>query len=80
MGEEHNINIQHELTPTSTGTDADEIRFTNAGVPSALVSIPLRYMHSPSEVVSLNDLDQCITLLKAFIKSIDGNFETNPLR
>jgi len=80
ISEEHNISIQHELTPSLTGTDADKISFTNAGVPSALVSIPLRYMHSPNEVVSLNDLDQCVSLLKAFIKSLDTDFETKPFK
>ena len=48
--------IQYELTPGSTGTDADRIRLTGKGVPVALVSLPLRYMHAPCEVASLKKI------------------------
>lgn len=71
--------IQIELTPRATGTDADRMRFTNDGVPVALVSLPLRYMHSPSEVVSLKDIQMEIDLLVAFIKNLSGKEDLNPL-
>ena len=41
----------------STGTDADAIHLSRAGVPTGLVSVPCRYMHSPVEMVSLDDVD-----------------------
>ena len=45
------------------GTDAFAIRHTRAGVPVAQVSIPLRYMHTPSEIVAVDDLDRTVELL-----------------
>jgi endoglucanase len=49
--------------PRDTGTDADAIHIARAGVATALVSIPNRYMHSPNEVISLEDLDAAATLI-----------------
>ena len=46
---EADIDIQHEATSVRTGTDTDSIFYQKTGVPSALVSLPLRYMHSPVE-------------------------------
>lgn len=71
--------MQYEVTPRTTGTDADRIRFSGDGVPVALVSLPLRYMHSPSEVVSLEDVEKEIELLVAFIKNLSGDENLKPL-
>jgi len=59
-----------EATPRSTGTDADAIAYARAGVPTGIVSIPNRYMHSPSEIVSLSDLDNCARLIAAFTRRL----------
>jgi len=71
--------LQVELTPTRTGTDADRMRFAGKGIPVALISLPLRYMHSPSEVVSLKDVQAEIDLIVDFIKSLSGQEDLNPL-
>lgn len=71
--------LQYEVTPRTTGTDADKIRFSGKGVPVALVSLPLRYMHSPSEVVSLEDMNSEIDLLVQFIKDLNGEEQLKPL-
>ncbi len=71
--------LQVELTPRGTGTDADKMRFAGKGVPVALVSLPLRYMHSPSEVVNLDDIQEEIDLLVSFIKSLNGDENLKPL-
>lgn len=71
--------LQLELTPRGTGTDADKMRFTNKGLPVALISLPLRYMHSPSEVVSLKDIQSEIDLLVHMIKSMSGKENLKPL-
>ncbi|WP_070121195.1 M20/M25/M40 family metallo-hydrolase [Bacillus marinisedimentorum] len=73
------INVQYELTPRATGTDADKLRLTGKGVPVALVSLPLRYMHSPVETASLKDIEDEINLLAAWIKNLTGNESLNPL-
>lgn len=69
---------QIEITPRRTGTDADMMRFTGEGVPVALVSLPLRYMHSPSEVVSLEDIEAEIHLIVKMIESLTGEENLMP--
>lgn len=58
-----NIEIQHEATSIRTGTDTDSIFFQQTGIPSALISLPLRYMHSPVEVCSVQDVEKLITIM-----------------
>jgi len=64
------IKLQHEASSNSTGTDTDVIFWTRGGIPSALVSLPNRYMHSPVEIISLKDLEQIPRLLAAFARSL----------
>jgi endoglucanase len=64
------ISLQHEAISSSSGTDTDVIFWTRGGIPSALISLPNRYMHSPVEVVSLKDLDQIPKLMSAFALSL----------
>jgi putative aminopeptidase FrvX len=56
----------------STGTDADAIHSARAGIPSGVVSIPLRYMHSPVEMVQLDDVENTAKLLAAFARRLDA--------
>ncbi|GAA5417740.1 putative aminopeptidase YsdC [Paraliobacillus ryukyuensis] len=74
-----NMKVQYELTPRMTGTDADKMRVTGKGVPISLVSLPLRYMHSPVETVSMKDIDEEIELLVEMIASMTGEESLNPL-
>lgn len=64
------IKLQHEATSSNTGTDTDVIFWTRGGIPSALVSLPNRYMHSPVEMISLKDLEQIPPLLTGFALSL----------
>jgi len=64
------IKLQHEASSNNTGTDTDVIFWTRGGIPSALISLPNRYMHSPVEVVSLKDLAQIPLLMTAFARSL----------
>jgi len=64
------IRLQHEAMSGSSGTDTDVIFWTRGGIPSALVSLPNRYMHSPVELVNLRDLEQIPRLLAAFALSL----------
>ena len=62
-----------EADSRSTGTDADAIQFTRAGIATGLVSAPNRYMHSPNEIVDLGDLENCARLISAYIKGLDAS-------
>ena len=65
-----NIPVQIEADPRPTGTDARSIQVAREGVPTGLVGIPLRYMHTPSEVIDLDDLEAVVQLLVAFARSL----------
>jgi endoglucanase len=65
-------NIPHawEVYTRTTSTDADEIHFTRAGIPTGLLSIPTRYLHSPNEICALEDIEANIRLIVAFAKRL----------
>jgi putative aminopeptidase FrvX len=56
----------YEVYSRTTSTDADEIHLTRAGIPTGLISIPTRYLHSPNELCDLADVESIIRLLAAF--------------
>ncbi|MFZ5494966.1 MAG: M42 family metallopeptidase [Verrucomicrobiota bacterium] len=64
------IPYQIEADPRPTGTDARAIQMARGGVACGLVSIPLRYMHTPSEIADLQDVEDCVKLFAAFAKSL----------
>ena len=68
--EKAKIPHQVEADPRPTGTDARAIQMVRGGVATGLVSIPLRYMHTPSEVVDLEDVERSILLLVEFISEL----------
>ena len=70
--------VQTEAASGRTGTDGDTMHRTGIGVPFALVSIPLRYMHNPDEVGSLQDIQDCIDLLAAFLSSCTPDMDLKP--
>ena len=65
------IPIQFEADPRPTGTDARAIQMGRGGVATGLISIPLRYMHTPSELVDLEDVERCVQLLVAFARALE---------
>ena len=75
---EKNIPYQMETFIGRTHTDADQIHFAGEGFVTALLSLPLRYMHSPSEVCHLDDIENAIELLAEFLCSVDKNSNFNP--
>lgn len=72
------MQVQIEAASGSTGTDGDTMHRTGIGVPFALVSIPLRYMHNPAEVGSLRDVEDCISLLAEFFVSCTADMNLKP--
>jgi putative aminopeptidase FrvX len=65
-------------SPRFTSTDADAIYLQRQGVATAVVSVPNRYMHSPNEVVSLDDIDATVKLIAAFCRGITAEDEFIP--
>ncbi len=70
LGGDLGISLQHEASSRFTGTDTDSIYHQQGGIPSALVSLPLRYMHSIVEMADFKDVEQVIDLMTAFVLSI----------
>jgi endoglucanase len=56
------------------------MQFSGHGVPVALVSLPLRYMHSPIEIASLKDIDMVIKLLVDMISNLNGKEDLRPVK
>lgn len=67
-----------QASPKYTRTDADGIFLTRSGVPTGLVSVPNRYMHSPNEVVCISDLRNTARLLAAFIRRLTPETDFTP--
>lgn len=65
-----NIPVQFTGIPRATGTDANVMQISRGGVATALVKIPLRYMHTPVEVLSLADLENAVRLIVATLARI----------
>lgn len=74
IAKEYNIPYTPEPTPAGTGTDLWAMQIVRAGVPTALISIPSRYMHTSVETVSMTDVKLSGRLLAHFIASIDAAF------
>jgi endoglucanase len=70
--ERKNIRVQMQASARGANTDAYAIQMTRAGVAAGLVSVPCRYMHSAVEVVSLEDAEDAVRLLAAFIVNLKG--------
>jgi len=69
----NNIPFQRAAVSRATGTDTDAFAYSNAGVPSALISLPLRYMHTTVEMAHKHDVENCITLIYESLKNIKNN-------
>ncbi|HYV37566.1 MAG TPA: M42 family metallopeptidase [Gemmataceae bacterium] len=72
------IPVQQKGVPRATGTDANAIQLSRDGVAAGLVGIPNRYMHSPVEVVSLDDLERAARLLAEFCLSVTPQMDWVP--
>ena len=75
---ENNIPYQIESFLGRTGTDADKMHQTGEGVVTALLSLPLRYMHSPSEVCQISDIEHAVNLLASFLCAINSTTDFDP--
>jgi endoglucanase len=74
----HEIPVQARGVPRATGTDANAIQLARDGVATGLIGIPNRYMHSPVEVVSLDDLERAARLLAEFCLTVTPRMDWTP--
>ncbi|MGN1309845.1 MAG: M42 family metallopeptidase [Akkermansia sp.] len=70
VAQESGVPMQRETSGRTTGTNTDQIFRSRCGVPATNLSMPLRYMHSPVETADMGDVQACIDLLVAFIRSL----------
>jgi endoglucanase len=75
IAERERIPYSVSISPSATGTDADAIHLSRGGVATGVVSIPNRYMHSPNEMIALEDVENAARLIAAFVGSLST--ETN---
>ncbi len=78
--EKAKIPFQREAASRSTGTDTDAFAYSTGGVASALISLPLRYMHTTVESVHKDDVDSVIKLILATLKNIKANHDFRYIR
>jgi endoglucanase len=74
VAERVEIPVKDEAMPQRSSTDADAMQLTAEGIPTMLVSIPLRYMHTPVELVALKDIQRAGRLLAEFVASLEADF------
>lgn len=73
VAEVEGIPYQLDAASRVTGTDADAFAYANGGIPTALISMPLRYMHTTVETCSIQDVDDAVQLIFETLKAIDPN-------
>ena len=71
LAEAGDIPWEMEPLPTRSGTDADSFQVAGSGTPTMVISIPIRYMHTPVEMVDLRDVQRAADLLTAFVMSLE---------
>jgi endoglucanase len=74
LAERLEIPVSTDLTPSHSGTDAHAIQVAREGIPTMLVGIPLRYMHTPVEVIAIKDVLRAGRLLAEFIVGLEPGF------
>lgn len=71
----HHIKVHESVAGRYTGTDADDIGISRAGVPTVLIGLPLKYMHTSVETISLDTLEEGARLLAHFVSELDAGWE-----
>jgi len=75
VAEKNKIPFQRAAATRATGTDTDAFAYSNEGVASALISLPLKYMHTTVETVHENDVDNVIKLIYEFVVNMNANHD-----
>lgn len=72
------VAYQVDAEPGGTGTDGNIMQMTRSGMAVGLLSIPLRYMHTASEVIDLRDVDAAVRIVTRFVRDLDASVDLNP--
>ena len=75
VAEKNEIPFQRSAASRSTGTDTDAFAYSNEGVPAALISLPLKYMHTTVETAHETDIEQVIELMYQFLTQLEGGHD-----
>ncbi len=75
LADKHKIPFQRAAASRSTGTDTESFAYSGEGVPSALISLPLKYMHTTVETVSKKDIEQVIDLMYHFVVNLKAGHD-----
>jgi endoglucanase len=76
LAEQLEIPFLVEVMPRHSGTDAYALQVSAEGIPSMVISIPLRYMHTPVEMISMKDIERTGRLMAEFIARLEPDFMT----
>ncbi len=77
-GDEEGIPYQVDVAPGGTGTDANAMQISHSGMAVGLLGVALRYMHTPCELLSLKDVEDCARLMAAFCKRVKPDTDFTP--
>ena len=80
VAEKNEIPFQRSAASRSTGTDTDAFAYSNEGVPAALISLPLKYMHTTVETAHETDIEQVIELMYQFLTQLEGGHDFRYLK
>ena len=75
---EDGIPYQVDVSPAGTGTDANAMQLNRAGMATGLLGVPLRYMHTPCELLSLTDVENCAKLMAAYCRKVQPDTDFTP--
>ena len=75
LAKKHRVDAQTAICPHVTWTDAASLQIARAGVPTALIEIPLKYMHTTVETVSMSVIEESARLLAAFVTGLSDGWE-----
>jgi len=75
---ELNIPYQVQAAPGGTGTDANVMQLTHSGIAAGLIEVPLRYMHTPNEIMNLNDIENAARLVAGFCERVNADIDWIP--
>lgn len=76
---EEQIPYQVDVEAAGTGTDANAMQINRGGMATGLLGVPLRYMHTPCEVLSMTDVENCAKLMAAYCRQVKPNTDFRPM-